>query len=456
MGSSIPSIDKLGPEIFLKIFEHLAQDSAATLIPAILCCRKWHSLVLSVLYGDVVLNDQRLFKFVSNSTDHTIRSLTLRMDAIPSNPYEPMAAKRAAAARVSALRQLGPLIKRMKLLALSISLDIPYPFTAAKEISLIVENLTSSCTSLELDMRHSGYCLEPLEEFNDGISNPHPRLCNSIRSLLPQLQHLRLRLPVICPSILSTEAPDQQPPYQVTRAPMLKICIINLSMREPRSVPVRGMIATLCSANTTQSPYIGTGDHLPPPLPTLLPVLKEFARLNSANLERLWILDPHLDSKAHRKKNVWGGWIRRDVVSDTSFPIPVSPIGGFLREAWFARMPAPTDAEKTQDWLSTLELLEMQAEGNAWVEATSGARLPMAMVRDPWGARLAITREQYLKHNQISCMLWMNELEVGQHILPEGPGELMKQWELVEVTPSGWTRDNYDGSPLTRVGNTLV
>ncbi|KAI1373411.1 hypothetical protein F4677DRAFT_222510 [Hypoxylon crocopeplum] len=448
------SIDKLGPEILLKIFEYLAQDSTATLIPAILCCRKWQPLVLSVLYSDVVLDDQRLAKFVDNSTDHTIRSLTLRMDAIPNNPYEPMMAKRAATARVDALRQLGPLIKRMKLLALSISLDIPYPFTAAKDISLIVENLTSSCTSLELDMRHSGHCLEPLHKSDYGIDNPHPRLCNSIRSLLPQLQHLRLRLPVICARIFSVDAPGQQPPYKATRAPMLKNCIINLSMREPVAVPIGGMITTPCSSSTTRTPYIGTRVYLLPPLPPFLPVLEHFACLNSANLERLWILDLHLDPQAHRKKNVWGGWIRRDVISNNSFPIPVAPIGGFLREAWFARMPAPTDPEKTQDWLSLPNLLEMQAEGNAWVETTSGARLPAALVRDRWDTRLAITREQYLKQDQISCMLWLNELEVGQHILPEGPGGLAQQWELIEVAPSGWARDNQDGSPLRRVRDT--
>ncbi|KAI1402790.1 hypothetical protein F4819DRAFT_453377 [Hypoxylon fuscum] len=446
MASPISPIAKLGHEILIEIFEYLALDGTATLVPSLLCCRRWHLLILSILYGDVFLDQQRLAKFTDNCTDYEIRSLTVQLDAIPINPYNPLEAAQTAAARLEALQRLGLRIKGIKPRTLSISVDIPYPYTAASEISSILDNLPASCTGLELDMRHGSCFAGHGANVNRSDKNPHPRLCNSIRSVLPQLQHLRLRLPALCPAIFSTEASGQQPNFRVARATMLTTCVINLSLREPGSVP-QGAWATSCSDDTRQTPYIGSQHELPSALPQVLPVLEDFARLNT-NLKRLWVID--LQQRDLAQTHSWGGWVRRDVISNTSFPIPVANIGGFRLDAWFARVPASTDPKKTQDWVSLPAQLEMAAEGNSWVETTSGARLPMAMLRKHSDTRAALTREQFVERENLSCMLWSNEEKAGEHILPEGPGELMKQWSLNEMMPDGWTRHDDTGPLLVR------
>ncbi|KAI2627730.1 hypothetical protein GGR54DRAFT_628800 [Hypoxylon sp. NC1633] len=441
MASSIPSIAKLGPEILIEIFEHLAQDDIA------LCCRKWHPLALSVLYSDVVLNQKRLAKFVHACTDHEVRSLTVRLDAIPVNHPDLREAAQTAVAKLEALQRLALRIKGMNPLALSISVDVPYPYIAANEISSILDNLPASCTSLELDMRHGTFILGPGGNVNYSDKNPHPRLCNSIRSVLPQLQHLRLRLPTLCPAIFSVEAPGQQPNYRVTRATMLRTCVINLSMREPGYVP-QAVWSTSCSDDTRYTPYFSSQCDLPSALPQVLPVLKDFARLNCANLKRLWVID--LQQQVFAQPHSWAGWVRRDVISNTSFPIPAANIGGFCHDTWFARVPASTDPKKTQDWVSLLAWVAMVAEGNTWTETTSGTRLPMAMLRAQSDTRVVRTREQFEERESISCMLWSNEKKVGEHILPKGPGELMKQWNLSERMPDGWTRHDSAGSSFVR------
>ncbi|KAI0008468.1 hypothetical protein F4779DRAFT_586949 [Xylariaceae sp. FL0662B] len=438
----ISPIAKLGPEILLEIFEWLSRDGNATLVPSVLCCRKWRSLVLSVLYGDVALTQKRLTKFVGNCADHEIRSLTLRLNAIPVDPYDP-SAKQTAESRLEALRRLCPQITRMRPASLSILVDFPFPFTASQEISSILDHLPACCVSLEIDVRYGSSIPNLI-----GDLQAHSHLCESIRVALPRLHHLRLRLPLICPAIFSARLPDQDAPCQVVRAPMLKTCLINLSLRPPGPYSTQGVWATPCSDDTTRIPYVGLLDQLPSALPRVLPALKAFARLNSTNLERLWVID--VESRDPTLPHSWAAWVRRDFISNTSHPIPVANIGGFGRDAWLARVPLPITPDKTQDRLSSPDVLETLAEGSIWIETTFGARLPITMLREYQDTREALTRVPFQKRNRITCMLWSNEDETGENLLPEGPGELMQRWDLNETTPNGWTRDRYTASPMVR------
>jgi len=193
-------IANLAAQILLKIFEYIAQDPNASIVDAILCCKKWHPLAQSVLYGDVYLSSNRLFKFLDHCADEQIRSLSLRMEAIPVNRDDPYEAIRTTTAietvkaRLEALERLGLRIKKMKLISLSITVDFPLPFSASREISSILNNLPDSCTSLEIDMTYSSRINCP-EEIWRQWSTTH--VCNSIRASLPRLAYLRLRLPHI-------------------------------------------------------------------------------------------------------------------------------------------------------------------------------------------------------------------------------------------------------------------
>ncbi|KAI1141234.1 hypothetical protein F5Y05DRAFT_409791 [Hypoxylon sp. FL0543] len=420
-------IAKLGPEILLEIFEWLSQDGGATLVPSALCCRKWLPLVLSVLYGDVVLTPKRLAKFGKNCADHRIRSLTLRLDVdIDVNPYDPSEAQQTVESRLQAVRQLCRRIMRMSPAALSILVSFPCPIRVLQDIPSILGNLPACCESLEVDVT------------SGELADPH--LCDSIRAILPRLQHLRLRLPILCPAIFSAEPLDQNAPSQVIRAPKLKTCVINVSRYPPDHWSYMGAWATPCNCT-----FNGPQDQTPCALPPILPALKDFARLNSTNLERLWVMD--VEAPHPSQPRSWAAWVRRDFISNTSHPIPVTTAGGVGNDPSFARVPSPKNLDRTQDWFSSPEGLEMLAEGRTWVGTTSGARLPITMLREHQETRRTVTRELFQKRSGITCMLWRKEDESGEKLLPEGPGELMQKWNLKERTLSGWTRDEHDASP---------
>ncbi|KAI0844027.1 hypothetical protein F5Y00DRAFT_274504 [Daldinia vernicosa] len=279
MASPISPVAELVPETLLEIFKRLAEDGDATLVPSVLCCRKWQPLALCILYDDVVLNQQRLIKFVENCADHEIRSLTLHTDAIPINPYDPTEARQTAEARLEALRRLRPRITRLKPISISIVVHVPFPYMASSEISSIIDSLPASCISLEVDMRYGSNIQNLTVD-----SQPHSHMCDAIRAILPRLQHIRLRLPRICPVIFSAESPSQNAHRQPIRAAGLKTCLINFSQR-----------------------LLSTG------------------------------------------------------------------------------------LEKTRDWVSSLDILETLAEGSSWIETTTGARLPIAMLRENQDTREALS-----------------------------------------------------------------
>jgi hypothetical protein len=444
-------ITKLVPEILQKIFEQIAQDPNASLVASILSCKKWHPLAQSILYRDIFLSPDRLIKFLDNSADSpTIRSLTLRVDTMRINPYDTTEAAQTVITRLEALERLCPRIKNMSLLSsFSISVDFPLPFTASRLISSMLDNLPSSCTSLEIDMRHQGF-INPrsLSDHHRTAHQQTTHMCDSIRALLPQLVHLRLRCLEICSALFGIDqAHGEVTHYEAITAPKLKTCLINLSLREPGSSS-QGASATRCSDAATQIVFNASLPQFPPALPSILPALQDFARLNSTYLERLWVID--VQPRNPTLPHAWAAWVRRDVLLDASFPIPVRNIGSFFDDVWMARASAEQGAG-VEDWLSPLERLEGVAEGGTWSETETGVRLATPMLRGGERVSRALTRVQFEKGSNLTCMLWQNEKAAGEKLLPEGPGLLMKMWDLNERTPSGWSRVNTHDSPLVQV-----
>ncbi|KAI0175070.1 hypothetical protein BJ166DRAFT_513584 [Pestalotiopsis sp. NC0098] len=428
-------ISKLGPDLLLEIFDILAQDHHASLTSAGRCCWAWQPIAQSALYEDVVLDQQRLAKFVGRCADTRIRSLTVLMTAVPVDPYDPGKAKEVARVRIANLAQLCPRVTQMKPAALSISVDLPFPCTAAHEVARIVECLPTSCTSLEVKLSH-GSCVSP----SPAALSSSSHLCDSIRKVLPQLRHLRLCLPVLCPALFSSISSDgqgQNQHRQAVRAPLLRTCLVNLAQREP-GPSTSGAGTTPCGEDTHRIPYVGQQQELPSALAPMVEVLKDFTSLNAGNLESLTVLDvqPHNPTLA----NSYAGWVRRDFLSNCSFPIPVWRVGIFSSSAHVARVPV-VQKERTEarDWISkSRSQLDTMAEGATWIQTSSGARLPVQMMlRRHRLPDAALTRAQYQQGNKTSCMLWANEDKTGQHLLPTGPGELLRGWELREIIPDG-------------------
>ncbi len=278
-----PPVTKLTTEILLKVFELLSQDSDAALVASTLCCKKWRPAAESILYGDVFLNTDRLTRFLdSYQSDRQIRSLTLVMDSVPVNPYDPTLAIQTATPRLKALQQLSSRINKMALVSLSITADFPLPYTASPELYAIINNLPNSCACLEIDIKHSGFILDsradlqsqPTTTTTTSITPPH--MCDAIRMILPQLEHIRLRLPLLCSALFGaatkTKSNAQDSGFEAVHATNLRSCLINLSLREPTGPSSSGSWAAPCEAGLI--PHIGVMNDFPSALQPLLPILQ--------------------------------------------------------------------------------------------------------------------------------------------------------------------------------------
>jgi len=225
--------------------------------------------------------------------------------------------------------------------------------------------------------------------------------------------------------------------YEAVSAPKLKVCIINLNLSVPG---IWRNLTAMCNydAIELESRFFG-----PPVLPFLIPELQRFADINSSHLQRFWAIDG--DSKTVSsaflvREHSWAAWIRRDLMTDASFPMPVAKIGGFIADAWMARV--PRDQGGVEDWLSSPARLEAVAEGHSWSETATGVRLATPMLRGYELVPRALAKSQFEKVDLLVCTLWQDEEATGERLLAEGPGPLMKEWDLNQRVPSGWKRDH--------------
>ncbi|KAI1175184.1 hypothetical protein F4777DRAFT_343909 [Nemania sp. FL0916] len=451
-GLTTTPIAGLPPDVLLEIFDLLTLDNKkgnASLISAILCCQKWRPLASSILYRHVALDPDRLELFSNSHTKCKITSLTVKMDAIGVTPGDPSAAIREANNRNVSLRKLCSFLEDIMPVTLSISVDMPFPCTAGPEIESIVKNLPGFCSALEVDLRHSSSFnpnLAPID--TPSIPQTHPHLCDSIRAVLPQLRHLRLRLPVLCTALFSADPLSQDSCCHAIHVPLLKTCLINLSLRQP-FLYNHGAWATECSDDYSRTPRVGQQEQVSSALPPMEKILREFAHLNKDTLKRLWVVDvkPVAPFSVHDH----AAWIRRDFISNASYPMPVWDMGVFRSGGLVARIPSLKNPEKTEDWVSTTALVETVAEGGTWAETSRCARLPTRDLENYEPAHWILSGSEYRKKNHRSCMIWKNEHDTGEVILPQGPGDLMQRWDMHEIVPPGWKRDNLKGSIMVRI-----
>lgn len=429
-----PPISKLAPERLIPIFERPGQPLHATVTGPTLGREQRQPLAESVPYDDIVLSGEHLVKFAQKDgyTDDKIGSLTLRLGPVPVNQLDPTQTVEIIEGWLNALQQLLPRVRRMtNLKSFSILAIFPFPCSPCDELASIIEELPKACVSLEIDLRHNTSIQKMLEL---GIAGPAAHLCDPIRNVLHRLHHLRLRLPKICSAVFGGPVD----------APMLEDCIVNCTQRIPL-YSQRDAVAISCSSDYP----LHTGSLRPTPsvVPELIPKLQSFARHNSC-LKKLWVIDYKEKGDG---KNAWAAWVRRDVESDNSWPIPTGNIGGFVEDGWMARLPKLDLQEPcTEDLIAHPETLEALAEGCTWSQTRTGVRLPSPTMAARGHERAVRPRTRAELHDEegIGAVLWDNEEISGEKLLAEGPGPLMEMWDLNERTPHGWTREDFAGSTL--------
>lgn len=445
---SPPPISKLAPELLLRVFEFLVQDSDSAIASSILCCKRWQPLAQSVLYRDIFLSGERLVKFVEKDglADNEIRSLTIRLGPVPViNQSDPTEAVKTTEDWLDALQRLPPRIGRMcNIEAFSVVADLPMPYSPHNEFSSIIDELPTTCVALEIDLRHSDFVQEKLGTMT--FSSTH--MCDSIRNVLGRLRHLRLRLPRNCSSLFGVGEYTSDG-YQPVDAPKLQDCIINLTQRMP-GASLRSWLGGDC--NSAYMPYmsfIGSRTSITSVLESVISNLQSFAQLNPT-IERLCVIGSQASGG---RNNTWAAWIRRDIRSAASWPIPVANMVGTRGDAWLARLPSLDSETSTEDKVSSPDVLEALAEGCAWSETRSKVRLParIFVARGYNPAVLPRAKAQLDDGDGIPCTLWENEEVTGERLLPAGPGPLMQIWDLSERIPSGWKRADFPGSAMVRL-----
>lgn len=130
----------------------------------------------------------------------------------------------------------------------------------------------------------------------------------------------------------------------------------------------------------------------------------------------------------------------------TSMPIPVIGFDTSGGESCMLRLPCHDSDYVTEDCVATWEVAEELVEGLLWTSMLSGLRLPRQVLSvrglespSHWLTGSALKQNMF---QQTVLQLWEHESVIGQLLLPTGPGPLTKQWDVTEITPNGWRRDN--------------
>ena len=249
-------IDALNPDVLGLVLSHVlcsssTASSSHSFLSTILCCRRWRDIAQPMYYKDLTLTNQTLprfsQRFTSTANAQAIHSLSVLIT--PDNSHRLPDAKpgtqefteglalisRAGclpAQRLWAnLEGLATKLRQMSnLVSFSLSL-VPNVVTEGfffkrETLGTLVSSLPKSCTALSLDTRG---------EDRDVPGTGH--LCEALHEILPRLEHLRLRLALLCPSIFSSlfEASGVLSP-RATETPLvtfpaLKTCVVNLCAR---------------------------------------------------------------------------------------------------------------------------------------------------------------------------------------------------------------------------------
>ena len=234
-------IKKLPSEILLDILHRVRNSSTKSELPNFaalqtVCCR-WYDLVASILWIDIVLNNDTLPLFLSKEPDHAIiRSLTIRVRTIDPQIEEvvrnggivdPGTFTNTAGPFWKDMRQLIDIMSKMTNLQSFSMVFHDFPIVEdgwfrSEETCCLLENLPKSCIAIEVDTNAL-----------DGSVKPTHHICQSVQKILPRMKHVRLRLGSLCECMFLKDlqrSPSTAPynPAEYTVAPLLETFIVSL------------------------------------------------------------------------------------------------------------------------------------------------------------------------------------------------------------------------------------
>ncbi|RFU28320.1 hypothetical protein B7463_g7999, partial [Scytalidium lignicola] len=428
-----------------------------------LCCKGWFPLAQAVLYRDVILTASTLPPFVrrrssiSADANGAVRVLTLRLD-----PAKLDQSTVSLLLKEFAIHHLKDMKKLISLSVYQIPSRSPRNDFAIPTNGLvhILENLSQSCTALELQSIKLSHRSPDQEDcVQDGLED-QVHMCPYLREVLPQLRYLRLRLSTLCPDLCGTGYQyDQNKPfievkdtYETIKLPYLKECVINLARKYgPMGGNYGAPNSVLCHDPARSQPC----------LPALASHMRHLVQKDNKEnstpscpvLKKLWIVDFQPNPVEPTNQNNYAAFIRRDILNQTSLALPHRNFG-MEKVTWHLRQPVPSTGSESHDWKREWEdfvgspwAIEQLAEGPAWEDLESPLpelRLASQLIKSKSSRFTAaalpvLSKDEFRSKRTLSNVLWANEKIVGQMLMePTQKGLLAQHNDLDMRIPEGW------------------
>lgn len=394
---------------------------------------------------DITLSYDDIDSFVASPTPNLEpRSLTLHLSQPTSLSHEPQDVETSNLQVEETLTLLAGAIARLNKLC-AFSLYVPHHSTghdfeiSQTAIASIIESLPQTCVSLEIDTagldghtRRAGLEAAPIH------------LCETLRAVLPRMQHVCLSLRTMCSSLFGSGAALPQnntaSSYHRITLPNLQTLLVNCK-RAWGTAPICPSALHSTSPTPTPAPRdswdsVTAGLHV-------LATTTGPSRINpSANLCVVTSTPPD-DSDASRYITL----IRADITRQTSHAFPVAFVTRGPPAAWLMRTGEGKELVSS-DTAALVAVVEGQA---GWVTTVGdGARLP-GRVAVEWGLEsmgegLVVEGGVWRAANPRKMhLLWYNEQVSGERLLDGevcvGEAYLSRE-PLVERTPVGWQRSD--------------
>ncbi|KAF3051002.1 hypothetical protein E8E11_002683 [Didymella keratinophila] len=408
------SFSCLPHDILIETFTQLKRISDIT--QAITSCslvnHRWHEAATPLLYGNIALTHNNLARFCEHPH---VKNIAAHIHSIAVEDLE----------QVSLLVPLLPRFCNLRSFSFWLGKG-SHNIIPQSILVKLVEALPSSCVNLELDTSGDDVRAE----------GDASHLCDSLRRVLPRMQHVRLRIRS-CEAFIA----DPLTPDQTIHLPHLKSFIYSC-MRSGRPLPT--------CRNTQKSPIT----HRHPSLlwSSITASLSTLISTPNTIPADAQVLAFMTTDRNDIDLSLWPAHIRADIRSHTSLALPHRAVWmeSTIRGSHVLRLPEGAEV------MGTPAELEAVAEGQLWREVRGGARLPAAALSDARAGRASFAvgcvekPMAYLKSSELwreenprkKIRTWINEESLGMRLVGAEirSGEEFLSLEMVEITPAGWRR----------------
>ncbi|KAH7198401.1 uncharacterized protein B0J16DRAFT_330330 [Fusarium flagelliforme] len=412
------TISALPTEILDKVI-HLVVDGEnlrSAIIPCLFVNRKWKDVSLAILYGDLVLFcGTPLSRFLACHDRQAIANLTRsftfylsQAEAPDSSTYD-----QVLLSTRQLIEDVIPLMNSLKSFSLKRQHRLRNVWTTKSTISLLLNSLPVSCTSLELDaIPHDG-------------DNP-THVCEDLRRLLPRMEHIHVDLEPICDAMLGTWDVDETfHPISLPQMQSLHISCAGNDISGIRGCVERHQEARPLSVSHSMVQALQQVMELQDTASSEVTILGSSPRGHD-NTALCWTL-----LRCHMRKEPHG-------VRTETWAYPNSwLLGDIHNPAWYIRMKHEAYVARERDNIIVV------AGGRPWRTLITGTRLPKGLVRGKEfmpDDGLFDHKDWTKMHPKKQPCLIFNERKAGMSLIEAELHEGYEERSLLEYTPKGFVR----------------